>query len=39
MSPKERDDNFCYLQSDGEANVVLIGDSMNLSLFPGHRQV
>jgi peptidoglycan/LPS O-acetylase OafA/YrhL len=35
MSPKERDDNFCYLQNDGEPNVVLIGDSMNLSLFPG----
>ena len=27
MSPKERDDNFCYLQSDGEPNVLLIGDS------------
>ncbi|MES2825943.1 MAG: acyltransferase family protein [Pseudomonadota bacterium] len=30
-----RDDNFCYLQKEGTPNVLLIGDSMNLSLFPG----
>jgi len=35
MTSKERDDNFCLLQSKGIPNVVLIGDSMNLSLFPG----
>ncbi len=31
-----RDDNFCYLQrNDADPNVVMIGDSLNLSLFPG----
>ncbi len=30
-----RDDNFCYLQKNSTPNVLLIGDSMNLSLFPG----
>ncbi|MEW6436062.1 MAG: acyltransferase family protein [Pseudomonadota bacterium] len=35
MSSPKRDDNFCYLQKNGEPNVLLVGDSMNLSLFPG----
>ncbi len=35
ISSTIRDDNFCYLQKDGSPNVLLIGDSMNLSLFPG----
>jgi peptidoglycan/LPS O-acetylase OafA/YrhL len=35
MTSKERDDNFCLLQRKGIPNVVLIGDSINLSLFPG----
>ena len=35
MTSKERDDNFCLLQREGIPNVVLIGDSINLSLFPG----
>jgi hypothetical protein len=35
MTPKERDDNFCMLQRKGIPNVILIGDSLNLSLFPG----
>jgi len=35
MTSKERDDNFCLLQKNGNPNVILIGDSLNLSLFPG----
>jgi len=35
MTSKERDDNFCLLQKKGIPNVVLIGDSINLSFFPG----
>ncbi len=35
MTSQERDDNFCYLQKDSTPNVLLVGDSMNLSLFPG----
>jgi len=35
MTSKERDDNFCLLQKKDIPNVVLIGDSINLSLFPG----
>jgi peptidoglycan/LPS O-acetylase OafA/YrhL len=35
MTSKERDDNFCFLQSNGSPNVLLVGDSINLSLFPG----
>jgi hypothetical protein len=27
--------NFCFLQREGEPNVAMIGDSQNLSLFPG----
>ena len=27
--------NFCLLQREGEPNVAMIGDSQNLSLFPG----
>lgn len=35
MTSKERDDNFCFLQSNSRPNVLLVGDSINLSLFPG----
>ncbi|MFQ2155279.1 acyltransferase family protein [Aeromonas hydrophila] len=35
MTSKERDDNFCLLQNNSNPNVLLVGDSMNLSLFPG----
>ncbi len=35
MTSKERDDNFCLLQRHSIPNVILIGDSINLSLFPG----
>lgn len=35
MTSKERDDNFCFLQSNTNPNVLLVGDSINLSLFPG----
>jgi peptidoglycan/LPS O-acetylase OafA/YrhL len=32
---EKRDDNICLLQSDSIPNVLLIGDSINTSLFPG----
>jgi peptidoglycan/LPS O-acetylase OafA/YrhL len=35
MISKKRDDNFCYLQRNSVPNVLLVGDSINLSLFPG----
>lgn len=35
LSPRERDDNFCMLKDDSAPNVLMVGDSMNLSLFPG----
>lgn len=35
LTSKERDDNFCYLEKNAPPNVLLVGDSLNLSLFPG----
>lgn len=35
LTPLERDDNFCILQRESTPNVLMIGDSLNLSLFPG----
>lgn len=35
MTSKERDDNFCYLQKAGKPNILMVGDSVNLSIFPG----
>ncbi len=35
LSPKTRDDNFCLLARNTSPDVVLIGDSLSLSLFPG----
>jgi peptidoglycan/LPS O-acetylase OafA/YrhL len=34
----QRDDDYCYLQKDAPAEVLLVGDSLNLSLFPGLSQ-
>ena len=34
-SQKERPENFCLLQRKGTPDVILIGDSLNDSLFPG----
>jgi peptidoglycan/LPS O-acetylase OafA/YrhL len=35
LSPKERDDNFCILAKNAPPNVLMVGDSLNFSLFPG----
>jgi len=35
LTPRERDDNFCMLEHSGQPDVAMIGDSLNLSLFPG----
>jgi len=35
LSPKERDDNFCIIAKNKTPNVVFVGDSLNLSIFPG----
>ncbi len=39
MSSKIRDDNFCYIQKAGEPNVIMIGDSMNPSVFSGFSDI
>lgn len=31
--------DFCYLQRDGAPDVAMIGDSLNLSLFPGLARI
>ena len=35
LVPGVQGNDFCYLQRPAAPNVALIGDSMNLSLFPG----
>lgn len=38
LASKIRNDDFCLLQKDARPNVVMVGDSANLSLFPGLSQ-
>jgi len=35
LTPVQRDDNFCLLAREGAAEVLMVGDSLGLSLFPG----
>ena len=35
LTPQGRDDNFCFLSRNSVPNVLMVGDSLNLSLFPG----
>ena len=35
LTPAQRDDNFCLIARDATADVLMVGDSMGLNLFPG----
>jgi type VI protein secretion system component Hcp len=35
LTPRGRDDNFCFIKNSSSPNVLIIGDSMSFSLFPG----